>query len=61
MKIGTLYKVIRNGHTYPQVGDIVVVTERDPECINRWYFTGINLRTGQTHHYCINYVEILCE
>ena len=28
MRIETLYKVTKNGHTYPQVGDIVVVIER---------------------------------
>jgi len=60
MQIGKLYKVIKNGHSYPQVGDIVVVTDLW-SVLGSSYFTGINLRTGQTHHYCIDYVEVLCQ
>jgi hypothetical protein len=58
MKVGTLYKVIRNGHTYPQVGDIVVFLGKNTG--NR-LMTGLNLRTGIEHHYFMENLEALCK
>ncbi len=58
MQVGTLYKVIKNGHSYPQVGDIVVLTGKNTG--NR-VITGLNLRTGKRHHYFLKNLEVLCE
>ena len=59
MKIGTLYKVIRNGHTYPQVGDVIA-------CLKQvggvdLYLLGLNLRTNKRHHYHIDNLEVICK
>jgi len=56
MKTGKLYKVIRNGHSYPQVGDVVVFTGKNTG--NR-VITGLNLRTGKRHHYFLENLEEL--
>lgn len=53
-----MYKVIRNGHTYPQVGDIVVFLGKNTG--NR-LITGLNLRTGIEHHYFMENLEALCK
>ncbi|QDP62018.1 MAG: hypothetical protein GOVbin1807_17 [Prokaryotic dsDNA virus sp.] len=62
MEIGKLYKVIRNGHTYPQVGDVIMYVQGlyrgDMRSV---YFTGLNLRTMKQHHYKYEDVEVLCE
>ena len=59
MKIGTLYKVIRNGHSNPQVGDMVVCLEQVSGSDN--YLLGLNLRTNKRHHYSISNLEVICE
>tara|TARA_R110002110_G_scaffold136727_1_gene321636 strand:- start:246 stop:416 length:171 start_codon:yes stop_codon:yes gene_type:complete len=56
MKIGKLYKVIKNGHSYPQVGDVVVFVGKLTK--NR-LITGLNLRTGKRHHYFLENLEEL--
>ena len=52
MKIGILYKVIRNGHSNPQVGDVVVCLEQVNGSDN--YFLGLNRHRTQD-------LEVLCE
>jgi hypothetical protein len=55
-KIGTLYKVTKNKHTYPQVGDIVVLIK-----VLGGMFEGLNLRTNRRHHYFFESMEALCK
>ena len=59
MKIGILYKVIRNGHSNPQVGDVVVCLEQTSGV--DIYLLGLNLRTNKRHHYHIDNLEVICE
>jgi hypothetical protein len=56
MKVGTLYKVIKNDHTYPQVGDVVVLVK-----VLGGMFEGLNLRTNRRHHYFFVSMEVICE
>lgn len=55
MQVGTLYKVIKNDHTYPQVGDVVVLIKPLGNM-----FEGLNLRTNIHHHYFFESMEVLC-
>jgi len=57
MKTGKLYKVIHNGHTYPQVGDVIVCLEKVSGSDN--YLLGLNSRTNKRHHYNICNLEEL--
>ena len=59
MKTGKLYKVIRNGHSNPQVGDVVVCLKKLKIC--SIYILGLNLRTKKRHHYVISNLEELCQ
>ena len=56
MKVGTLYKVIKNDHTYPQVGDVVVLVK-----VLGGMFEGLNLRTNRRHHYFFVSMEVVCK
>ena len=56
MKIGTLYKVTKNNHTYPQIGDVVVLIK-----VFGGMFEGLNLRTNRRHHYFFGSMEVLCK
>ena len=51
MKVGDLYRVIKNGHTKtrvaPQLGDLIIVTR----FVGSSYVEGINTKTGNRHHY----------
>ena len=56
MRVGTLYKVIKNDHTYPQIGDVVVLIK-----VFGNLFEGLNLRTNIHHHYFFESMEVLCK
>jgi len=47
IEVGDLCRVIKNGHTKPQLGDLVLVTR----FVGSAYVEGKNLKTGGTHHY----------
>jgi len=47
MQIGDLYRVIKNGHAKPQLGDLIIVTR----FVGSAYVEGINTKTGNRHHY----------
>ena len=52
MVIGDLYRVIKNGHTKPQLGDLIVITRFVGGCpSDSAYVEGINTKTGNRHHY----------
>ena len=59
MKAGKLYKVLVDGHDYPQLGDIVVF-ESWMNDTNKIFFLGTNLVTMKKHHYHIDDMEALC-
>ena len=56
MEIGDLCRVIKNGHTKPQLGDLIIVTR----FVGSAYVEGTNLRTNTTHHYLKIELEKLC-
>lgn len=56
MKIGTLYKVTKNNHAYPQIGDVIVLIK-----VVGGMFEGLNLRTNRRHHYFFESMEVLCK
>ena len=47
IQVGDLCKVIKNGHTYNQLGNHVLITRIIGTC----YAEGINLTNDKTHHY----------
>lgn len=47
MEVGDICLVIKNGHTKPQVGDLVIITKE----VGTAYVEGMNLRTNTRHHY----------
>ena len=57
MKIGHLYIIKKNGHSYPQLGDIVICLRTN----GSWLFTGYNIKSMVTHHYHNQHVEELCK
>ena len=57
MQIGHLYIIKKNGHSYPQKGDIVICLRTN----GSWLFTGYNIKSMVTHHYQNDYVEELCK
>ena len=58
IEIGDLCRVIVNGHTDWQLGDLVVVTQIYDRASN-YYVEGINTKTGTRHHYLKSNLEIL--
>ena len=49
IQVGDLYRVIVNDHIDWQLGDLIMVTQLMP-----WggaYVEGINIKTGNRHHY----------
>ena len=55
MQIGDVCRVIKNGHTKPQIGDFVIVTRT----IGSSYVEGLNLKTNTFHHYLRDELEVL--
>lgn len=52
MKIGTLCEVTaENSHSPSQFGNLIVVCEERKTRTGGHVVTGINLKTGKTHHY----------
>ena len=47
IQVGDLCKVIKNGHSYNQLGDFVLVTRITGEV----YIEGININNNKRHHY----------
>jgi hypothetical protein len=47
IQVGDLCRVIKNGHTYNQLGNHVLITRIIGTC----YAEGINLTNDKTHHY----------
>ncbi len=57
MQIGDICKVVENGHTEPQLGDLVMIVRT----IGSVYVEGVNLRTNTTHHYLKTELEVINE
>ncbi len=57
MQIGDICKVVENGHTEPQLGDLVMIVRT----IGSVYVEGVNLRTNTTHHYLKTELEVIHE
>lgn len=57
MQVGHLYIIKKNGHSYPQKGDIVICLRTN----GSWLFTGYNIKSMVTHHYQNDCVEELCK
>ena len=47
MQVGDLCKVVKNGHTIPQIDDVIVITR----FVGSAYVEGVNLVTNRRHHY----------
>ena len=56
MRIGDICKVIKNGHTKPQMGDLIMITR----FVGSVYVEGTNLRTNTRHHYLKVELEAIC-
>ncbi len=57
MQIGDICRVIKNGHTKPQKGDLIMITRT----VGSVYVEGTNLRTNTTHHYLKTELEVIHE
>ena len=55
MEVGDLCRVIKNGHTKPQLGDLVLIVR----FIGSAYVEGVNTKTGTHHHYLLVELEKL--
>jgi hypothetical protein len=57
MRVGHLYIIKENRHSYQQLGDIVICLRTN----GSWLFTGYNIKSMVTHHYHNEHVEVLCK
>ena len=56
MEVGELYRVIKEGHNFEQLGDLIMLTRTVGF---RSYVEGINTKTGPRHHYLKSDLEKL--
>ena len=57
MRVGDICRVVRNGHTKSQQGDLVMVTRT----VGSVYVEGVNLKTNKRHHYLKTELEVIHE
>jgi hypothetical protein len=55
MQVGDLCKVVKNGHSIPQIDNVIIITR----FVGSAYVEGVNTRSGRRHHYLrINLVPL---
>jgi len=47
IEVGDLCKVVKNGHSIPQIDNVIVITR----FVGSAYVEGVNLVTNRRHHY----------